>query len=137
MSYPRELEEYDDEELKAEIERRGEAAKKKLCSYCNRKITASACRFPERHKGKRVHRDEPRLVIGDTAYTLTEAFCEGAIAYHHGVPWNVGNPYHEDDDRHEQWSDGHGIASGDEDEKVKFTEAQAKKALKAARKRRL
>ena len=109
-------------------------AKKGRCTYCNRLVTASACRFPERHKGKI---ETPEIVVGDTSYELTEAFCEGAIALHNRVPWNVGNPYHEDDDRHEQWSDGHGIASGDEDESVKFTKKQAEKALAVAKKRRL
>lgn len=143
MSYPRDLDEYDDEELKEELERRAELVKKKLCTYCERKVTAAACRFPERHKagkgGKGGKIKTPVLVIGDTAYELSEAFCEGALAYHARVPYNVGNPYNDEDDRAEEWNDGHTIAGGDKDDNcgVEFTKKQAEKALAVAKKRRL
>lgn len=143
MSYPRDLDEYDDEDLQEELDRRAELKKKGLCTYCKRKVTASACRFPERHKagknGKGGKIKTPVLVIGDTAYELSEAFCEGALAYHARVPYNVGNPYNDEDDRAEEWNDGHTIASSDKDDNcgVEFTKEQAEKALAVAKKRRL
>lgn len=143
MSYPRDLDEYDDEELKDELARRAELTKKKLCTYCKRAVTASACRFPERHKagknGKGGKIETPVLVIGDTAYELTEAFCEGALACYARVPYNVGNPYSDEDDRHEEWNYGHEIAGADKEDNcgVEFTKEQAEKALAVAKKRRL
>lgn len=133
MTYPRSLDEYGDDELKAELERRAKLKKDGRCTYCERSTTSSACRFPERHS-KKGRSKPPVLVIGDTSYELTQAFCEGALSYHYDVPYNTGNPYDDDDDRHEEWSNGHEIAS-EHDEK--FTEAKARKALAAAKKRRL
>lgn len=140
MSYPRDLDEYDTEELQTELERRAKLRKKGLCSYCKRAVTASACRFPERHKAAKSGKIKtPELVVGDTAYELTEAFCEGALACYARVPYNVGNPYNDEDERAEEWNSGHTIAGADKEDNcgVEFTKEQAEKALAVAKKRRL
>ncbi len=49
MSYPRDLDEYTEAELAAEIVRRREARASGLCDYCGRPPTETPCRFPERH----------------------------------------------------------------------------------------
>ncbi len=50
MSYPIDLDEYSDRDLKAELQRRRAADEKGLCTYCGRrKGLVPACKFPERH----------------------------------------------------------------------------------------
>jgi hypothetical protein len=133
VSYPRSLDEYNDVELKDEIKRREKLAKKKRCTYCEQSVDAPACRFPERHsrKGKI---ETPEIVVGDTAYELTEAFCRGALALHSGIPYNTGNPYDDEDDRHQEWNYGHEVA---DDEEADFTLEKAEKALAEAKRRKL
>lgn len=136
MTYAKDLDEYDTQELEAELKRRAKLTKKGRCTYCKKSVDAPACRFPERHS-KKSKIKTPEIVVGDTIYELTEAFCLGAIAFHNDVPYNVGNPYDDEDDRNQEWSDGHGIASGDEEQGVSFSLERAEKALKEARARRL
>lgn len=50
MSYPRDLDEFEDIELFQEIERRKDDRAKGLCDYCHRAYTTSACRFADRHR---------------------------------------------------------------------------------------
>lgn len=52
MSYPRDLDEYSENELLEEIERRRTVRERGLCDYCGRKPTTSPCKFPERHRGQ-------------------------------------------------------------------------------------
>lgn len=50
MSYPKDLDEYTQAELEAEIELRSKRRAAGLCDYCNRRAgTSPACKFPERH----------------------------------------------------------------------------------------
>lgn len=49
MGYPRDLDEYTDEELRAELEGRERLRALALCDYCGRSWETRACRFPDRH----------------------------------------------------------------------------------------
>ncbi len=50
MSYPLNLDEYTEEQLKKELDRRAKTRAKGKCDYCERKIgSKQACKFPERH----------------------------------------------------------------------------------------
>lgn len=49
MSYPRDLDEIPEEELRKEIERRQTARSEGKCDYCGRAVVESPCRFPKRH----------------------------------------------------------------------------------------
>jgi hypothetical protein len=49
VSYPKDLDEYTEAELKAELERRQKAREAGLCDYCGRQPSQPACRFPERY----------------------------------------------------------------------------------------
>ena len=53
MSYPRDLDEYTDDELTNEIRRRAEHRRLGQCHYCGRPVTAEPCKF------KNLHRDDP------------------------------------------------------------------------------
>jgi len=139
MSYSRDLDEYSDEELREELGRRAKLAKKGRCTYCKRPVTASHCRFPERHtfkKGKKTSDDEPRIIVGDSIYTLTQALCEGALAHWNQVPYTC-NPYDDEDDRAWDWNNGHELVDDEEAEASGFTRKKVEKALVAAKKRRL
>lgn len=52
MSYPRDLDDYSDDELHAEIGRRLVARAKGKCDYCGRSRNLKACRYRERHKAR-------------------------------------------------------------------------------------
>jgi hypothetical protein len=49
VSYPLDLDEYDEERLLAELRLREERRLAGRCDYCNRPPTTPACKFPERH----------------------------------------------------------------------------------------
>lgn len=52
MSYHKDLDEYFEAELEAEIQRRKEARTLCLCDYCRRpQFIEPACKFPRRHRG--------------------------------------------------------------------------------------
>ena len=50
MSYPKDLDEYTDDELKDELGRRKQLMLKGLCTYCNRPGETPTCKFPDRHR---------------------------------------------------------------------------------------
>ena len=50
MSYPKELDEFTEAELRAEIRRRLRMRATGRCDYCERHVSTGACRFPQRHK---------------------------------------------------------------------------------------
>lgn len=50
MSYPRDLDETPEEELRAEVERRRAARMADLCDYCGRHYNTPPCKFPLRHR---------------------------------------------------------------------------------------
>lgn len=52
MSYPRDLDEYTEEELRAELRRREAFRALGLCDYCGRPALTT-CRFPDRHRAAR------------------------------------------------------------------------------------
>ena len=52
MSYPRDLDDYSEKELRDEISRREVLAKKGLCTYCEGKRNTTPCQYPARHKGR-------------------------------------------------------------------------------------
>ncbi len=128
----RAIEEFSTTELEDELQRRAKIAKKGLCSYCGRKRTEPACRFTSRHTDKT---PLPGKQIGDTLYTFTGAFCEGALAYFARRPYD--NPYdqdddQDDDDRHQEWEDGNASASAGEITRDEITAAaKVAKARKA------
>lgn len=49
MSYPKNLDEYEDKELTAELERRIVARQKGQCDYCGHSPRSKPCRFVTRH----------------------------------------------------------------------------------------
>lgn len=124
------LEEFDTDDLVAELARRKKAGKD-VCAYCGRKTDTPACRFTSRHTDKTPLYSKQ---IGDTLYTFTGAFCEGAQSYFLSHPYN--NPYDPDDDegdddRHQEWEDGNALASTRE-----ITQDEVKKAAKVAKARK-
>jgi len=50
VGYPKDLDEYTDNDLAHELQRRLLAKQQNLCSYCGRSGSESPCKFPERHK---------------------------------------------------------------------------------------
>lgn len=49
MSYPRDLDEFTEEELRAELARRTAARERGVCDYCGRLPTEKSCKEFERH----------------------------------------------------------------------------------------
>ena len=49
MSYPKGLDEYTEDELQAELDRRANLQSCGVCDYCGRAPDTPACKFPERH----------------------------------------------------------------------------------------
>lgn len=49
MSYPRDLADYRDGELRIELERRSVSRADGLCDYCRRSPNEPPCRYPDRH----------------------------------------------------------------------------------------
>ena len=49
MSYPRDLDEIPEDELRGELERREGRREAGLCDYCERRWDAPPCKFPDRH----------------------------------------------------------------------------------------
>ncbi len=49
MSYPRDLEDYDDDELFAELKVRAKARLQGKCDYCKQTPEKEACRYADRH----------------------------------------------------------------------------------------
>ncbi len=49
MSYVKDLDEYTDAELQAELEQRKNDRNAGKCDYCHRHYTETTCRFKERH----------------------------------------------------------------------------------------
>jgi hypothetical protein len=52
VSYPRDLDEFSEEELRDELARREEARRLGLCDYCGRNGNATKCRFSNRHPSR-------------------------------------------------------------------------------------
>ena len=53
MSYPKDLTDYTDADLKREIRRRKQQRDKGLCDYCGRARETVCCKFPARHYSAR------------------------------------------------------------------------------------
>lgn len=49
MSYPKDLEDYSDDELKNELMRRDQARRNGLCDYCMRPYMLRPCKYLGRH----------------------------------------------------------------------------------------
>lgn len=49
MSYHKDLDEYTEKELKAELERRKDLRDEGRCDYCKQLGNTPDCRYPERH----------------------------------------------------------------------------------------
>lgn len=52
MSYPKDIDEYSQDEILIELERRYFLRARGNCDYCGRSLGAPACKLPERHEGK-------------------------------------------------------------------------------------
>ena len=63
MGYPKSLEEYTDEQIVNELERRAAAIRAGQCTYCDRPQDAEVCRFAERHVPRRTHEVKPACVL--------------------------------------------------------------------------
>lgn len=65
MGYPLDLDEYEEERLIEEINRRVRLQEQGLCDYCERSPDTDPCKFPERHsfpiKNKRSYRSGRRV----------------------------------------------------------------------------
>ena len=53
----RDLDELDEEELTAELERRAVARTAGLCDYCGRSSSTTSCKFPERHRQEQTEQE--------------------------------------------------------------------------------
>jgi hypothetical protein len=54
MSYPIDLDEYTEKQLRDELVRRESLQRKGRCDYCGRPNTSEWCKFPDRHRADRV-----------------------------------------------------------------------------------
>jgi hypothetical protein len=54
MSYMKDLDEVDEKLLERELEDREVARSKGLCDYCGKPSSSPICKFPERHRDKRI-----------------------------------------------------------------------------------
>ena len=71
MGYPRDLDDYTEEELNAELARRQASRRRGLCDYCGRvPQSTEACSKPERHRA--VQQLFGDFVPSPTAHTLVE-----------------------------------------------------------------
>lgn len=59
MSYAKDLDEYTDGELTAELGARHVARIAGVCDYCKRPPTTPSCKFPVRHADKRIATPQP------------------------------------------------------------------------------
>jgi len=50
MSYPLDLDEISEENLRGELKRREQHWQAGLCDYCGRKPETPPCKFPDRHQ---------------------------------------------------------------------------------------
>lgn len=50
MSHFRDIDEYTEAQLRAELERRASLRERGLCDYCGQAQSAKPCRFPDRHR---------------------------------------------------------------------------------------
>lgn len=62
MSYPKDLDEYTTDELRAELSRRANVLAEGNCDYCGRAGDSSPCRFPERHQQAAIALRNKRLM---------------------------------------------------------------------------
>lgn len=53
MSYPRDLDEFEEHELQGELERRQKLREQHKCDYCGKDTKKPICRFPDRHRDPR------------------------------------------------------------------------------------
>lgn len=51
--YPKDLDEMDEEQLVAELNRRAKLRAKGRCDYCGQHYSAPSCKLPERHTPRR------------------------------------------------------------------------------------
>lgn len=49
MGYSKDLDEYDEQELRNELDRRRKLREQGICDYCNKDGSTSPCKFPHRH----------------------------------------------------------------------------------------
>ena len=52
VSYPRDLDEFTEEELREKLARREECRARGVCDYCEKNGNAPKCRFPRRHPSR-------------------------------------------------------------------------------------
>ena len=64
MSFPKDLDEYAETELQDELVNRAKARTKGVCDYCGRRPSEPVCKFPERHKDKRIEPEERKKSSG-------------------------------------------------------------------------
>lgn len=70
MSYILDLDEYTEEALKGELERRRKLSARGLCDYCRRSGDTPSCKFPDRHKAALRHAEAIELRLKADAATM-------------------------------------------------------------------
>jgi len=60
VGFPQDLEEFSEEQLIKELNRRYDLRERGLCDYCEQPTAADPCRFPERHTLLEKTRDSDR-----------------------------------------------------------------------------
>lgn len=58
MGYPKDLDEYNEDELARELQRRDRVRARGHCDYCDRLPSAPPCKFPWRHSDPRIDSKE-------------------------------------------------------------------------------
>ena len=77
MSYPRDLDEIPEAELRDELANRARNRADGLCDYCCRPPASPPCRFPERHAMAAKPADTNALPDGFVLSTEPNAMCRG------------------------------------------------------------
>lgn len=84
MSYPRDLDEYSDEELREEIARREDCRARGVCDYCGKNGNAPKCRFKNRHPNReRKQAKASAFEIANTCNACGKQMERGAVMVCH------------------------------------------------------
>ena len=103
------LQGFSDEELAHELKRRAKERKENRCTYCGRKVTTPGCRQSHLHTNKT---PLPGKQVGDTYYTFTGPFCEGALSVF-GISCHAYD-VQKDEDMEQEYEDGNLLADDGE-----------------------
>lgn len=84
MSYYKDLDEYTEQELKDELERRRTLRDEGKCDYCQQYGNTILCKFPERHRIAQIHWDTiGRFQVPPTIMDQFKCLPGSVIGFHH------------------------------------------------------